>query len=56
MPSLRAGSFICPTGAVDLTTITARRVKPHITGFDKFLALVPRRRHAATPKPHRACR
>jgi heterodisulfide reductase subunit A len=36
-----ACAFICPTGAVDLTTITARRMKPHITAFDKYLSARP---------------
>ena len=36
-----ACAFVCPTGAVDLTTITARRLQPHITGFDKYLSARP---------------
>ncbi|MCY2993204.1 MAG: 2Fe-2S iron-sulfur cluster-binding protein [Planctomycetota bacterium] len=36
-----ACAFVCPTGAVDLTTITARRMQPHITGFDKYLSARP---------------
>jgi heterodisulfide reductase subunit A len=33
--------FVCPTGAIDLTTITARRLRPHVTGYDKHLAARP---------------
>jgi heterodisulfide reductase subunit A len=33
--------FVCPTGAVDLKTITSRRTKPHLTAFDKYLAARP---------------
>jgi len=33
--------FVCPTGAIDLTTITSRRTKPHLTDFDKYLAARP---------------
>ncbi len=36
-----ACAFVCPTGAIDLATITARRLKPHVTGFDKFLTARP---------------
>jgi heterodisulfide reductase subunit A len=36
-----ACAFVCPTGAVDLATITARRLKPHVTGFDKYLTARP---------------
>jgi len=36
-----ACAFVCPTGAIDLSTITARRLKPHVTGFDKFLTARP---------------
>jgi heterodisulfide reductase subunit A len=36
-----ACAFVCPTGAIDLATITARRLKPHITGFDKYLTARP---------------
>ena len=36
-----ACAFVCPTGAIDLRTITKRRLKPHITGFDKFLTARP---------------
>jgi heterodisulfide reductase subunit A len=33
--------FVCPTGSIDLRTITSRRTKPHLTGFDKYLAARP---------------
>ncbi len=33
--------FVCPTGAIDLSTITSRRAKPHLTAFDKYLAARP---------------
>ncbi len=36
-----ACAIVCPTGAVDLATITARRLKPHMTAFDKFLTARP---------------
>ncbi len=36
-----ACAFVCPTGAIDLRTITKRRLKPHVTGFDKFLTARP---------------
>ena len=36
-----ACAFVCPTGAIDLATITARRVKPHITDFDRGLSARP---------------
>ena len=36
-----ACAFVCPTGAIDLNTISSRRLKPHITGFDKFLTARP---------------
>jgi len=36
-----ACAFVCPTGAIDLETITSRRLKPHITGFDKYLSARP---------------
>ncbi len=36
-----ACAFVCPTGAVDLATITARRLKPHLTSFDKYLTARP---------------
>ena len=36
-----ACAFVCPTGAVDLGTITSRRVKPHVTAFDKYLSARP---------------
>ena len=36
-----ACAFVCPTGAVDLATITERRMQPHITNFDKYLSARP---------------
>lgn len=36
-----ACAFVCPTGAIDLSTITARRLQPHVTGFDKYLSARP---------------
>jgi heterodisulfide reductase subunit A len=36
-----ACAFVCPTGAVDLATITERRMQPHITDFDKYLSARP---------------
>ncbi len=33
--------FVCPTGAVDLVTITSRRAQPHLTAFDKELSARP---------------
>jgi len=36
-----ACAFVCPTGAVDLATITERRMRPHITDFDKRLSARP---------------
>ncbi|MGA2620956.1 MAG: 2Fe-2S iron-sulfur cluster-binding protein [Thermoguttaceae bacterium] len=36
-----ACAFVCPTGAIDLATITARRVTPHQTGFDQYLTARP---------------
>jgi heterodisulfide reductase subunit A len=33
--------FVCPTGSVNLDTITSRRTKPHLTPFDKYLAARP---------------
>jgi len=36
-----ACAFVCPTGAIDLSAITARRLKPHVTGFDKYLTARP---------------
>ncbi len=33
--------FVCPTGAIDLGTITARRLKPHATAFDQYLTARP---------------
>ncbi|MHB8900608.1 MAG: 2Fe-2S iron-sulfur cluster-binding protein, partial [Thermoguttaceae bacterium] len=36
-----ACAFVCPAGAVDLDTITARRIQPHLTAFDKHLSARP---------------
>jgi len=36
-----ACAVVCPTGAIDLTTITARRLQPHFTAFDKYLTARP---------------
>jgi len=36
-----ACAVVCPTGAVDLGTITMRRPKPHFTAYDKHLAARP---------------
>jgi heterodisulfide reductase subunit A len=36
-----ACAFVCPTGAIDLAKITARRVKPHVTDFDRGLSARP---------------
>ena len=36
-----ACAFVCPTGAVDLATITERRMRPHVTDFDKGLSARP---------------
>ncbi|MGD0900379.1 MAG: 2Fe-2S iron-sulfur cluster-binding protein, partial [Thermoguttaceae bacterium] len=36
-----ACAFVCPTGAIDLATITSRRLKPHVTDFDKYLTARP---------------
>ena len=33
--------FVCPTGAVNLGTITSRRARPHATGYDQFLSARP---------------
>jgi len=33
--------FVCPTGAIDLETITSRRPKPHITDYDRRLTARP---------------
>jgi heterodisulfide reductase subunit A2 len=33
--------LVCPTGAVDLNTITARRTRPHNTKYDQFLSARP---------------
>ena len=36
-----ACAFVCPTGAVDLATITSRHLQPHVTAFDKHLTARP---------------
>lgn len=36
-----ACAFVCPTGAIDLSTITSRRVKPHLTSHDMYLTARP---------------
>lgn len=36
-----ACAFVCPAGAVDLATITARRMKPNVTAFDRHLSARP---------------
>ncbi len=36
-----ACAFVCPTGSVDLATITSRRARPHNTGYDQFLSARP---------------
>ena len=36
-----ACAIVCPTGAVDLRTITSRRPKPHLTAFDQRLGARP---------------
>jgi heterodisulfide reductase subunit A2 len=33
--------FVCPTGAINLETITSRRVRRHITAYDKHLTSRP---------------
>lgn len=33
--------FVCPTGAVDLATITSRRPQPHTTAHDQYLEARP---------------
>lgn len=33
--------FVCPTGSINLDTITSRRAKPHLTAFDKYLNARP---------------
>jgi len=33
--------FVCPTGAIDLDTITSRRPKPHLTAHDQYLTARP---------------
>ena len=36
-----ACALVCPTGAVDLGTISSRRIKPHLTAHDKCLTARP---------------
>ena len=36
-----ACALVCPTGAIDLAKITSRTMKPHMTGFDKYLTARP---------------
>jgi heterodisulfide reductase subunit A len=36
-----ACALVCPTGAIDLGTITARRIQPHITDYDRRLSARP---------------
>jgi heterodisulfide reductase subunit A2 len=36
-----ACAFVCPTGAIDLATITARRPQPHVTAYDQHLTARP---------------
>jgi len=36
-----ACAIVCPTGAIDLATITNRRVQPHITNYDASLSPRP---------------
>jgi len=36
-----ACTIVCPTGAVDLKTITARRPTPHLTAYDQYLTARP---------------
>ena len=36
-----ACAIVCPTGAIDLATITSRRVKPHTTAYDCHLTARP---------------
>lgn len=36
-----ACAFVCPTGAIDLSTITSRRMRPHTTSHDQFLTARP---------------
>jgi heterodisulfide reductase subunit A len=36
-----ACALVCPTGAVDLATITSRRLRPHFTAYDKYLTARP---------------
>jgi heterodisulfide reductase subunit A len=36
-----ACAFVCPTGAIDLSTISSRHPKPHLTGYAQFLESRP---------------
>jgi len=36
-----ACAIVCPTGAIDLKTITSRRVEPHLTRYDQHLTARP---------------
>ena len=36
-----ACAFVCPTGAIDLTTISSRRPEPHVTAHDQYLTPRP---------------
>jgi heterodisulfide reductase subunit A len=36
-----ACAFVCPTGAIDLATITSRHVQPHLTAYDQRLTARP---------------
>ncbi len=36
-----ACDFVCPAGAVDLTTIASRSAKPHMTSYNQFLEARP---------------
>jgi bidirectional [NiFe] hydrogenase diaphorase subunit len=36
-----ACDFVCPTGAVDLTTIASRSAKPHATSYNQYLEARP---------------
>ena len=51
-----ACAFVCPTGAIDLATITARRLKPHVTGIRQVSRAPGRASTWPIPRPRRACR
>jgi len=36
-----ACAFVCPTGSIDLKTITSRRLRPHNTAYDQYLTARP---------------